>query len=104
MLITLGTGAIGWVVHIPNKRQQFKATINNFRLNLTAASQVHIIEPHWNPMIEEQAASRVHRIGQNREVTINRYIVRDSVEEVYTLLIPFRYLSEIASLIFALPF
>jgi SNF2 family DNA or RNA helicase len=51
-------------------------------LNLTAASQVHIIEPHWNPMIEEQAASRVYRLGQQREVTINRYIVKDSVEEV----------------------
>jgi hypothetical protein len=55
-------------------------------------------------MIEEQAASRVHRIGQKREVTINRYIVRDSVEEVYTLTIPSRCLSEIVGLIFAQPF
>lgn len=51
-------------------------------LNLTAASQVHIVEPHWNPMLEEQAASRVHRIGQTREVTVNRYIVENSIEQV----------------------
>ena len=33
-------------------------------------------------MVEEQAAARVHRIGQTRPVTIYRYIVEDSVEEV----------------------
>ena len=33
-------------------------------------------------MMEEQAAARVHRPGQTREVTINRYIVKNSVEEV----------------------
>lgn len=33
-------------------------------------------------MLEEQAASRVHRIGQTREVTINRYIVENSIEQV----------------------
>lgn len=33
-------------------------------------------------MMEEQAASRVHRLGQTREVTVNHYIVKDSVEEV----------------------
>jgi SWI/SNF-related matrix-associated actin-dependent regulator of chromatin subfamily A3 len=52
------------------------------RLNLTAASHVHLIEPQWNPMVEEQAAARVHRIGQTKEVTVWRYIVQDSIEEV----------------------
>ena len=33
-------------------------------------------------MVEEQAAGRVHRIGQTRPVTINRYIVENSIEEV----------------------
>jgi SWI/SNF-related matrix-associated actin-dependent regulator of chromatin subfamily A3 len=54
------------------------------RLNLTAASHVHIVEPQWNPMVEEQAAARVHRIGQERDVSIIRYIVKDSIEEVGT--------------------
>ena len=51
------------------------------RLNLAAASQVHILEPHWNPMVEEQAAARVHRLDQTEEVSIFRYIVKDSIEE-----------------------
>lgn len=57
-------------------------SLNLSSLNLTVASQVHIVEPHWNPMMEKQAAARVHRLGQTREVTVNRYIVKNSVEEV----------------------
>jgi SWI/SNF-related matrix-associated actin-dependent regulator of chromatin subfamily A3 len=52
------------------------------RLDLTAASRVHLLEPQWNPMAEEQALDRVHRLGQTREVQAIRYIVRDSIEEV----------------------
>ena len=33
-------------------------------------------------MLEEQALDRVHRIGQTKPVTIIRYIVKDSIEEV----------------------
>ena len=32
-------------------------------------------------MVEEQAASRVHRLDQTEEVTIYRYIVKDTIEE-----------------------
>lgn len=49
-------------------------------IDLTAASIVHLIEPHWNPMVEAQAVDRVYRIGQMQEVTVIRYIVPDSVE------------------------
>jgi hypothetical protein len=52
------------------------------RVNLTAACRVHLIEPHWNPMVEEQALNRVHRIGQDRDVVVYRYIVNNSIEEV----------------------
>lgn len=52
------------------------------RVDLTAASIVHLIEPHWNPMVEAQAVDRVYRIGQMQEVTVIRYIVPDSVETV----------------------
>ncbi|KAM3068187.1 hypothetical protein ACMFMG_011234 [Clarireedia jacksonii] len=51
-------------------------------LDLTAGSRVYLLEPHWNPMIEEQALCRVHRVGQEREVTTIRYLMRDSFEEV----------------------
>ncbi|CAI5483785.1 unnamed protein product [Closterium sp. Yama58-4] len=50
-------------------------------LNLTAASHAFVMDPWWNPSVEEQAVMRVHRIGQTRPVTVTRFIVRDSVEE-----------------------
>ena len=51
-------------------------------IDLTAATTVHIVEPHWNPMAEAQAVDRVHRIGQQRDVTVIRYVVSDSIEVV----------------------
>ncbi|KAL4458507.1 hypothetical protein ABPG75_013372 [Micractinium tetrahymenae] len=50
-------------------------------LNLTAASRVHMLDPWWNPAVEEQAMDRVHRLGQTRDVHIFRYCVKDSIEE-----------------------
>ncbi|PMD57317.1 uncharacterized protein K444DRAFT_644904 [Hyaloscypha bicolor E] len=50
-------------------------------LDLTAGSRAYLLEPHWNPMIEEQALCRVHRVGQKREVTTVRYLIRGSFEE-----------------------
>ncbi len=49
---------------------------------MTAASVVHLLEPHWNPMVEKQAVDRVYRIGQTQDVTVIRYIVPNSVETV----------------------
>lgn len=40
-------------------------------------------------MIEQQAVERVHRLGQRRDVTITRYIMKDSFEIVRPLCIPF---------------
>ncbi|KAH8892106.1 hypothetical protein GQ53DRAFT_793927 [Thozetella sp. PMI_491] len=61
MLLTLSCGAVG--------------------LTLTVASRAYLMEPHWNPTLEEQALARIHRIGQTREVTTIRFFVRDSFEE-----------------------
>ena len=52
------------------------------RIDLTVASRVHLMEPHWNPMAEAQAVDRVHRIGQTQDVVITRYIVPKSIETV----------------------
>ncbi|KAL4924962.1 C-terminal helicase domain-containing protein [Aspergillus undulatus] len=49
-------------------------------IDLTVANSVHIMEPHWNPMVESQAVDRVHRIGQKQDVEVVRYIVQDSIE------------------------
>ncbi|CAG9996118.1 unnamed protein product, partial [Clonostachys byssicola] len=51
-------------------------------IDLTAANIVHLLEPSWNPMTEAQAVDRIHRIGQQREVMIKKYITRDSIETV----------------------
>lgn len=50
-------------------------------LNLTAAGDVILLDPWWNPTTEQQAASRAHRLGQRRPVTLYRLYVKDSVEE-----------------------
>ena len=52
-------------------------------LNLTAATYVHLVEPQFNPMVEAQAAARVDRLDQDKDIVILRYIVRDSIEEVH---------------------
>jgi SWI/SNF-related matrix-associated actin-dependent regulator of chromatin subfamily A3 len=51
-------------------------------MDLTMASRVYLLEPQWNPMSEEQALSRVHRMRQSNPVTMIRYVMRDSIEEV----------------------
>ncbi|KAI9097243.1 hypothetical protein DFS34DRAFT_114978 [Phlyctochytrium arcticum] len=50
-------------------------------LTLVAANHVMLLEPVVNIGLELQAISRVHRIGQKRETTIWRYIVKSTVEE-----------------------
>ena len=49
-------------------------------LNLTAANHVFLLDPWWNPAVEEQAIDRVYRIGQRRPVTVLRAVMEDSVE------------------------
>jgi SNF2 family DNA or RNA helicase len=50
-------------------------------LNLTAASRVVILEPFWNPFVEEQAIDRVHRLTQKVDVVVYKLTVKDTVEE-----------------------
>ncbi|TVY89545.1 DNA repair protein RAD5B [Lachnellula willkommii] len=61
LIMTTGTGAYG--------------------LNLTAANRVFIIEPQWNPSVENQAISRAIRMRQNESVLVTRYIVKGTVEQ-----------------------
>lgn len=50
-------------------------------LNLTAADHVFLLDPWWNPAVEDQAADRAHRIGQTRPVFVHRLVAQDTVEE-----------------------
>ncbi|KAK8090377.1 hypothetical protein PG997_005338, partial [Apiospora hydei] len=61
MLLTLSCGAVG--------------------LTLTVANRAYLMEPHWNPTLEDQALARIHRLGQTKEVTTIRLYIRDSFEE-----------------------
>jgi SNF2 family DNA or RNA helicase len=55
-------------------------------LNLTAADYVFILDPWWNPFVERQAIARAHRIGQQNNVMVTRFISKNSIEEKILLL------------------
>jgi non-specific serine/threonine protein kinase len=50
-------------------------------LNLTAADYVYMVDPWWNPAVEQQAIDRTHRIGQTRKIFAYKMICKDTVEE-----------------------
>ena len=50
-------------------------------LNLTAADHVFLLDPWWNPAVEDQAADRAHRIGQDKPVIVTRLVAEGTVEE-----------------------
>ncbi|MFK7899318.1 MAG: DEAD/DEAH box helicase [Cyclobacteriaceae bacterium] len=78
---------------------QREASVNNFQnndevrvflislkaggtgLNLTAADYVYIVDPWWNPAVENQAIDRCYRIGQTKNVIAYRMICKDTIEE-----------------------
>lgn len=49
-------------------------------LNLTAASNVFVMDPWWSFAVEAQAIDRVHRMGQLRDVSVTRFIAKESIE------------------------
>ena len=50
-------------------------------LNLTAADYVLHLDPWWNPAVEDQASDRAHRIGQQRPVTVYRFVAENTIEK-----------------------
>lgn len=50
-------------------------------LNLTAADYVYLVDPWWNPAVEQQAIDRTHRIGQTKNIFAYRMICTDTVED-----------------------
>lgn len=50
-------------------------------LNLTEADYVYLIDPWWNPAVEQQAIDRTHRIGQTKKVFAYKMICKDTIEE-----------------------
>ncbi|MFQ5414930.1 MAG: DEAD/DEAH box helicase, partial [Phycisphaerae bacterium] len=52
-----------------------------FGLNLTAANHVFHFDRWWNPAVEQQATDRTHRIGQNRQVQVHKFVCVGTLEE-----------------------
>ncbi len=50
-------------------------------LNLTGADLVFLMDPWWNPAVEQQAADRTHRIGQDKHVFVYRFLCPNTVED-----------------------
>lgn len=56
-------------------------TATGVGLNLTAANHVLVVDPWWNPAIEEQAVHRCYRIGQKKPVFVTRFLISDTIEQ-----------------------
>lgn len=52
-----------------------------FGLNLVEADYVVLLDPWWNPAVEEQAVDRTHRIGQTRPVFVYRIVAAETIEQ-----------------------
>eukprot|EP01018_Ginkgo_biloba_P009937 Gb_29852 [translate_table: standard] len=50
-------------------------------LNLTVASHVFLMDPWWNPAVEQQAQDRIHRIGQYKPIRVVRFVIANTIEE-----------------------
>jgi len=50
-------------------------------LNLTMANYVFHFDRWWNPAVENQAVDRVHRIGQQRNTFVYKFIIKGTLEE-----------------------
>ncbi len=55
-------------------------------LNLTGADYVFLLDPWWNPAVENQAINRAHRIGQDKKVFVYKFITLQSIEQKIRLL------------------
>jgi len=50
-------------------------------ITLTAADHVFIMDPWWNPAVEEQASDRAHRLGQTNPVLVHKLVAKNTIEE-----------------------
>lgn len=52
-----------------------------FGLNLVSACRAYLMDPYWNPAVENQGLDRIYRLGQERPVIMTKFIVQQSIEE-----------------------
>ncbi|CAG0888256.1 unnamed protein product, partial [Darwinula stevensoni] len=61
LLLSLGAGGVG--------------------LNLVGGNHLFLLDMHWNPQMESQAADRIYRMGQEKDITVHRFLCEETVEE-----------------------
>lgn len=75
-------------------------------LNITACNHVIIMDPWWNPYVEEQAIARAYRMGQTKEVHVYHIVcprtIEDRINVVCTGLMT-RQTNQLNSISFLLP-
>lgn len=52
-----------------------------FGLNLVSGCRAYLLDPYWNPAVEQQGLDRIHRMGQARPVIMTKFIMHQSIEE-----------------------
>lgn len=50
-------------------------------ITLTVANHLFLLDPSWNPALEQQAVDRVYRVGQTKPVSVVRFITQGTVEQ-----------------------
>ena len=55
--------------------------VDGLGLTITEADRVIIVDPAWNPAVDNQAVDRAYRIGQRRHVLVYRLVTSGTVEE-----------------------
>lgn len=49
-------------------------------ITLHSADAVFILDPWWNPAVEQQAVARAYRLGQHHELKVYRLLIENSIE------------------------
>ncbi|KAL4567255.1 hypothetical protein LXL04_022833 [Taraxacum kok-saghyz] len=55
--------------------------VGGLGLTLTKADRVIVVDPHWNPSIDNQSVDRAYRIGQEKDVIVYRLVTCGTIEE-----------------------
>ncbi|XP_055952281.1 transcription termination factor 2-like [Argiope bruennichi] len=50
-------------------------------LNLVGGNHMFLLDLHWNPALEKQACDRIHRVGQTKDVSIYKFVCKNTIEQ-----------------------
>ncbi|XP_033220941.1 uncharacterized protein LOC117175343 [Belonocnema kinseyi] len=56
-------------------------TAGGVGLNLMGGNHILLVDNHWNPQLENQAQDRIYRYGQNKPVTVYKFLCSGTIEE-----------------------